>query len=78
MEQEPRDMTPYINTQLLLDRIDGRMISKKTAKYLVKKTITYYAEILATSPEEALEIAEEVGHIDLDAESVGDDWELAE
>ena len=27
MEQEPRDMTPYINTQLLLDRIDGRMIS---------------------------------------------------
>ena len=27
MEQEPRDMTPYINTQLLLDRIDGRTIS---------------------------------------------------
>lgn len=53
-------------------------MSKKTAKYLVRKTITYYAEILATSPEEALEIAEEIGHIDLDAESVGDDWELAE
>lgn len=27
MEQEPRDMTPYINTQLLLDRVDGRTIS---------------------------------------------------
>ena len=27
MEQEPRDMTPYINTQLLLDRVDGRIIS---------------------------------------------------
>ena len=53
-------------------------MSKTVAKYLVKKTITYYAEVLATSPEEALEIAEETGHIDLDADGVGDDWELAE
>ena len=27
MEQQQRDMTPYINEQLLLDRIDGRTIS---------------------------------------------------
>lgn len=45
--------------------------------FVVKKHITYYAQIEAATLEEALEIAKEQGHIDSDADAVEDGWEAA-
>lgn len=45
--------------------------------FVVKKNITYYAQIEADTLEEALAIAEEQGHIDSDADAVEDGWEAA-
>ena len=44
--------------------------------FVLRKVITYYAHIEADTAEEALEIAEDTGYIELDAESIEDDWEL--
>ena len=44
-------------------------------KYIVKQTVTYYAEITAPSPEAAVEIADQEGRVELDAEAVEGVWE---
>ena len=44
-------------------------------KYVVKQTVTYYAEVMADSEEDALWIAEEEGRVELDAEAVEGVWE---
>lgn len=45
-------------------------------KFTVRKIITYYAHIEADTEAEALAQAEESNIIDLDADSVEDDWEV--
>ena len=44
-------------------------------KYIVKQTVVYYATITAPTAEAALEIAEQEGRVELDAEAVEGVWE---
>jgi len=48
---------------------------KQMQKYIVKQTVTYYAEVAAASAEAAVELAEELGRTELDADAVEGVWE---
>lgn len=45
-------------------------------KYVVKQTVVYYATITAPTAEAALEIAEQEGRVELEAEAVDSEWEI--
>lgn len=45
-------------------------------KYIVKQTVTYYAEIEADTAEDALWTAEQEGRIEVEAEAIESDWEV--
>lgn len=45
-------------------------------KYIVKQDVTYYAEVEAETAEEAVERAQYVGRIELEAEAAEGAWEL--
>lgn len=51
---EPRDMTPYINTQLLLDRVDERTIStvKLASEHARVHNAAYETVVFSRSPKE--------------------------
>jgi hypothetical protein len=44
--------------------------------YTVKQTVVYYAQVTADTEEQALDLADEQGRIELEADAVEAEWEV--